>query len=484
MADPLTPLLNGPTTLPAVTRAAVEHRYALAVPLDERRQLAIRWLRLGLAALIASGVLSILLVLSRTPGVQRLLPVADFFHVALVAHVDLSVLVWFLAFAGVLWSLNSRSRATGVASIGFAIATAGTAAIALAPFFGQGRPVMANYVPVIDGPLFLGGLAVFAVGVAVLVLCGMRSSLHVRPRLTGADALRFGLNASLVSTAVALLAFAWSFIAVPPALDAKAYYELAFWGGGHVLQFTWTLLMLVGWLWLADASGARVPLSPRVVTLLFGIGLAAVFVTPAIYLAYDVGSIEHHRLLTWVMRFGGGLAIPPIAAAVLWAIVRCRRVAPEARPLRASVIASIALFGAGGIIGFLIDGSNVKIPAHYHGCIVGVTIALMGLAYLLLPALGYARPQPRLATWQPYVYGAGQLLHITGLVWSGGYGVQRKVAGSEQVLRTTQEIAGMGLMGAGGLIAIIGGILFVFVMLQAIARGLRHDVRRNREDER
>jgi hypothetical protein len=28
-------------------------------------------------------------------------------------------------------------------------------------------------------------------------------------------------------------------------------------------------------------------------------------------------------------------------------------------------------------------------------------------------------------------------MHIIGLVWSGGYGVQRKVAGSEQVLRST-----------------------------------------------
>jgi len=226
------------------------------------------------------------------------------------------------------------------------------------------------------------------------------------------------------------------------------------------------------------------------VTLLFGIGLASVFGTPVIYLAYDVGSVEHHRLLTWLMRFGGGLAIPPIAVAVVWALFRTRhasaqaqtagastasgaRADADARPLRAALWSSIALFGAGGIIGFAINGSNVKIPAHYHGCIVGVTIALMGLAYLLLPALGFARPAARLATWQPYVYGGGQLLHITGLVWSGGYGVQRKVAGSEQVLRTTQEIAGMGLMGLGGLIAIAGGILFVYVMLQAIVRGRR-----------
>ena len=181
-----------------------------------------------------------------------------------------------------------------------------------------------------------------------------------------------------------------------------------------------------------------------------------------------VGSVEHHRLLTWLMRFGGGLAIPPIAVAVVWALARNRDVAPDAKPLCAALVASIALFGAGGLIGFMIDGSNVKIPAHYHGAIVGVTIALMGLAYLLLPKLGFARPSGRLATWQPCIYGGGQLLHIAGLVWSGGYGVQRKVAGSEQVLRTTQEIAGMGLMGLGGLIAVIGGILFVAVMVNAM----------------
>jgi hypothetical protein len=67
------------------------------------------------------------------------------------------------------------------------------------------------------------------------------------------------------------------------------------------------------------------------------------------------------------------------------------------------------------------------------------------------------------------LYGGGQLLHIIGLVWSGGYGVQRKVAGSDQVLRTTQEVIGMGVMGIGGLIAVIGGVLFIIVILRAMA---------------
>ena len=448
-------------------------RYALAVPTDARRALASRWLALGIVALFAAGVLSILLVASRTPGLQNAFPGTDFFRVALVAHVDLSVLVWFLAFAGVLWTINGAPRAKGVGWLAFALAGAGTAAIALAPFFGGGSPVMANYIPVLRDAWFFTGLVALALAVALAVLRGMATAPAVGMRLDGAGALRFGLNASLVSAAIALIAFAWSYVAVPRELAPAAYYELVFWGGGHVLQFTWTLLMLVAWLWLADAIGARVPLSPRVVVLLFGIGLASVFATPIIYLAYDVGSVEHHRLLTWLMRFGGGLAIPPVALAVVWALARCRAVVPEARPLRAALATSIALFCVGGMIGFLIHGSNVKIPAHYHGCIVGVTVALMGLAYLLLPELGFARPSVRLATLQPYLYGGGQLLHIAGLVWSGGYGVQRKVAGGEQVLHSAGEVAGMALMGLGGLIAIVGGVLFVFVVLQALWRGRR-----------
>jgi hypothetical protein len=60
------------------------------------------------------------------------------------------------------------------------------------------------------------------------------------------------------------------------------------------------------------------------------------------------------------------------------------------------------------------------------------------------------------------------LLHVFGLVWSGGYGVQRKVAGAEQALDSVGRIAGMGLMGLGGLIAIIGGFLFLLIVYRAM----------------
>lgn len=452
-------------------------RYTLAVPRDARARLARGWFALCVAALAASGILAVLLVLSRTPGLARHLPVANFFQVALVAHVDLSVLVWFLSFAAGLWSLNSTLRALPIAWAGLGLAATGALVIAVSPFAG-GTPIMANYVPVIESTAFLLGLVLFAAGIVLVVGRGLFASPLVGMRLDGAGALRFGLNGAVVAAAVAAFAFAWSFAVVPAGLDGKAYYELLFWGGGHVLQFAYTLLMLVAWLLLADAIGMRVPLSPRVVALLFGIGLVAVFATPLIYYAYSVTSVEHHRLQTWLMRFGGGLAIAPVALAVIYALVRRgvaspRPLAAPARPLFAALVASLVLFGVGGIIGFSIQGSNVKIPAHYHGSIVGVTIALMGLAYWLLPRLGYAAPPPRLATWQAYLYGGGQLLHIAGLVWSGGYGVQRKVADGAEATRSLEQVAGMGLMGLGGFIAIVGGMLFVAAVLIAVIRGSR-----------
>jgi len=463
-----------PGATPRPITASSPAEYVLPAVAAGQRALARAWLWLALAALVGSGLFSVLLVLARTPGINAWLPAGDFFRVALVVHVDLSVLVWFVAIAGLLWSLNlrpARTRATAALTrLPLVLCGLGALGMALAAFVDPGQAVMANYIPMLDSVTFRGAVGVFGVGALLLVLQSLVRALPIGPAVDGAGALRFGLHASVVATGVALVAFALSLALVPTSLPPKAYYEILFWGGGHALQFTWTLLMLVAWLALAQACGGRIPLSPRVVLLMFAVALAGVFITPLAYLMHDVSTVEHRDMHTWGMRFGGGLAIAPLALAVLLALAPLRRLAAEHGPLRAALLASMLLFVAGGVIGLTIHGSNVKIPAHYHGCIVGVTLALMGLVYHLLPQLGYRAPSGRLAVLQPWLYGGGQLLHIVGLVWSGGYGVQRKVAGAEQVLRSTGEIAGMGLMGLGGLLAIAGGLLFVVVVARAMQR--------------
>ncbi len=196
--------------------------------------------------------------------------------------------------------------------------------------------------------------------------------------------------------------------------------------------------------------------------------LLPVLVVPWIYVQYDVASAEHRAAFTDLMKYGG-LTSLPLGFVVVWSLLRASRVtAPELRPLRNALYASIVLFAAGGVIGFLIHGVNVVIPAHYHGSIVGVTLAFMGLTYYLLPRLGFQSVTSKWAVWQPYIYGGGQLMHILGLAWSGGYGVQRKTAGAAQGLENLPQILGMGMMGLGGLIAIIGGGIFVVVVLRAM----------------
>ena len=442
--------------------------YSLEVPQDSRRLLALGWLWLCVLALLGAGVFSLLLVASRTPYVSEHIPWIDFFHSALVVHVDLSVLVWSLAFGGILWSLNQRPGRAWLAWVALAFACVGALVIMVSPFVRDAQPLMSNYVPVLQHPLFFSGLLLFALGFSLLVLNSMFFMAPVGPWMSARGALRFGLNAAAVSAAVAIICFIWSYLQMPDYLMGQSFFELLFWGGGHVLQFTYTLLMLVCWLWLSREAGLTLAVTPRVVLVILFVGLACVFVSPLIYLAYPLTTPEHVLLFTWLMRWGGSLGTLPLALAVLVGLLRYGGASQLEWQARSALQCSLFLFGIGGLIGFLIAGSDVTIPAHYHGSIVGVTLAMMGVCYVLLPRLGYPLRNQKLVIWQPIIYSGGQLLHVAGLVWSGGYGVQRKVAGAEQGLDSLERVLGMGLMGLGGLVSSIGGLLFLVIVLRAL----------------
>lgn len=442
--------------------------YALTLEDSADRRAPLRWLWLGVAALVVAGVFAILLVLSRTPGIQAVIPWLDFFHTALVVHVDMSVFIWFVAFAGVLWNVTVPQRPR-LDRLALGLCAAGTLLMAVLPFAGIGDPLMNNYLPVLQHPAFHTALALIGAGLGLLVIGTLGGGLHWRTPLSAADALRFGSLSAALAAALALLVFLWTLRELPADLDAHGYFEFLFWGAGHVLQFTHTQLLALCWLVLACAAGLAAPLRPAWVIALFTLGILPLLYVPILALQHPVLSGEARLGYTRLMQYGGGLATIPLGLYLIGRNLRHRaRPAPHQRPLRAALYSSLLLFAAGGVIAWLIHGINVVIPAHYHGSIVGVTLAFMGTAYALLPQLGFAAPVSRLARWQPGIYAGGQLLHILGLAWSGGYGVQRKTAGAAQQLHDLPQIAGMAMMGLGGLIAIIGGLLFVVVMLRAL----------------
>lgn len=422
---------------------------------------------LGLVSLVAAGVFSILLVMARTPVVQEWIPFIDFFHIALVVHVTLSVLIWLLAISAAFWSLGATTDQPLWDKISFSLAAVGTLIIIVCPFLGAGDPLMNNYVPILQHPLFYWGLGLFAAGIFSHLVRALLGRPRIAARLDGTGALQFGITLSTLLTGFSIIAVFASWRGLPAQMDGQIYFEFLFWGGGHVIQFSYTLLMMIAWIVLAFASGGRFELTPRL-TLVFLIFLALPVITvPFLYLAHDVTTAGHRLAFTELMKYGG-LSCLPLGLAVAASLWRVRKPSGEGRYLRAALVSSLGLFAVGGMLGFMIAGLDIVIPAHYHGATVGVTIAFMGLTYYLLPRLGFGALPERMATWQPYIYGSGQLMHIIGLAWSGGYGVQRKTAGAAQGLEGIGQTTGMGLMGLGGLVSVIGGLLFLIVAWKSL----------------
>lgn len=433
------------------------------------------WLLLGVAALAIAGLFSLILVIARTPSLASLPLFADLFHKSLVVHVDLSVLVWFLSIACLLWSrLAEPSPRTfpyleEASLISFAL---GMAAIALSALDTHSQPLMSNYVPVITSPVFFLGVSLLFSGVLLMLVRMFTAKTYAQAHGEEFPAVaQFGIVSAGYIGLIAAMCFVWSFHQMPRDIEGQQFFELGFWGGGHVLQFLHTQVLLVCWLMLMKTLEPSFTLPPALLRALFSVGLLSAFAAPFVYMLHDVTSMQHRNYFTFSMIVVGGIAPAVLAfrlAPKLWATRALRQSGQKA--LWSSLLMSVVLFIYGGLLGCAIQGQNVVIPAHYHGSIVGVTLAFMGAAYWLLPQFGYRDVSGwRMTFWQPIVYGGGQLMHISGLAWSGGYGVLRKTPGGMENLPVDVKAA-MGFMGLGGLIAIIGGFMFVIVVGKALLK--------------
>jgi len=420
----------------------------------------------GVAALALGGIFSILLVLARSSHVQAYIPFKRFFHTALVVHVDLSVLLWFLLAASLVWFLASGSRVTMLTKAALWCFWAGMVIMAITPFTGDAHPIINNYVPVLQHPLFFVALGFVLAGLLFQACHALWWVRWWKSSAAMERAVQFGVWSSALIALTAALALVASHLLLPADVVGEMYYEALFWGGGHMLQFTHTHLLMVVWLWLLVHMDGERTLPPTLLTALWGFGLLVVLGGIWPYLDGVVHDYAFHRFFTLQMAFFNGSYVIPVGLIVAWELWqgKAKSTSGADRVVYNSLLASFLLFAAGGMISLFIEGTNVIIPAHYHGSIVGVSLAYMGLFYLLLPKLGMAAAESRAARWQPLLYGGGQLLHILGLFVSGGYDVARKTTESYEGITGAQ--IGMGMMGLGGLIAIIGGVMFVVIIFR------------------
>lgn len=433
----------------------------------KQNTLAEKWLWLGVAALAVAGVFAIILVVARTPQLKQIGVLQGLFDVALVVHVDLSVLMWFLCvlgagIAGIMRKHEARFPYWPRAA--WLTVTAATVLMALSPLSGQWEVVKSNYIPVLYNGLFFLALGLLAAGMLVLLI-PMLMTYCTRKSLRTLTLVELGWVHAGWCTLLAIAAFFLSAHLMPKGLPHAEHFETLFWAGGHILQFTFALLMMAAWVALLEAMGKK-QLARSWVVLAYGLATfgAAASAIGFILHPFDSSDFTYHQTRIMIELGGLGTLVLGVMAVVQLTKTRIRRLH---RAYASALIMSLILFAAGGTLGLMISGQNVGIPAHYHGQIVGITLALMGFAYSLLPAFGYRSvATDRLAFWQPIIYGVGQLMHIGGLAYSGGYGVLRKTAGGFANLAPEVKAA-LGVMGLGGMVAIIGGILFVVVMLRA-----------------
>src|SRR5262249_61324433 len=95
---------------------------------------------------------------------------------------------------------------------------------------------------------------------------------------------------------------------------------------------------------------------------------------PTFYAAFAPFS-DHQREAFRFLQFG--IAAPTLifAVSLLTRALRSPSAWPWRDPAFFALATSLALFALGGVMGFLIDGSDTRTPAHYHAVITAVSVS-------------------------------------------------------------------------------------------------------------
>ncbi|HZU05163.1 MAG TPA: cbb3-type cytochrome c oxidase subunit I [Chloroflexota bacterium] len=470
--------------------------------------------------LAIGGVLALLIALTRWQ-VVHLLP-AQTFYEFVSAHGMVMLIFWILFFelAGLIFGstvlLSARMVLPALGWLAYGLMLGGSVVATVMMLSGQATVMFTSYPPLRATPWYYAGVLVFAVGAILGVVHFFLNVVAARWRgeVGSLPLFTFALMAAailalwcLLSGAAALLpTFLWS-VGLVSSVD-PGIYRLLYWGLGHGAQQVNLAAMVATWYGLASLTTGAKPLNE---------GLSRIAIV--LYILFIQMAAMHHLLTdpglgVWVRNVNlsyfmyaavmGSLihafSIPGAVERALRergygaGLFTWLRRAPWGEPGFGALVVSLLLFGVlGGISGVIMGGPQLNlishntllVPAHFHMTVVaGTTTAFMGLSYYLVPLL-FQRELVlrRWATWQPYVFGLGMLLFGLGMGLAGHWGVPRRhwditFASVPAALRVNlldrPEIGVfLALLGIGALIAVVGGVLYVLIIVGTIVLGRR-----------
>jgi len=279
-------------------------------------------------------------------------------------------------------------------------------------------------------------------------------------------------------------------------------YRLVFWGLGHSAQQINLAAMVSIWYMLGALTIGAVVINEKIsrsafVLYILFINLAAahhLLVDPVAGPAWKVWNTSYAMYLAVLASMVHGFTLPAgievgqRLRGVTQGMFGWLRKAPWGDPGFSSLILSIVIFGfVGGITGVtfgteqinLIAHNTLRIPGHFHATVVGGTaLAFMGATYYLLPLIF----RKQVAFWplakiQPYVFALGMLIFTIAMTFAGTFGVPRRhwdITFSNTTFDLQYSPAVdlvMGIMAVGGLIAALGGFLYILVTVWSVFFG-------------
>ncbi|HXF84262.1 MAG TPA: cbb3-type cytochrome c oxidase subunit I [Anaerolineales bacterium] len=470
---------------------------------------------MAVICLALGGIAALLIALTRWQAIH-LLDATWFYRLLTLHGIDMLV-AWIVFFevAGLHFGstvlLNARHATPKLAWFAFILMTVGGLLANFVVLFDPRNTVaFTAYVPLKASPLFYLSYILFAVGALIAVITFFINIVVAKRegRVEGSLPLVvFGLMTAAVLATYTLLqgaaavvpAFFWS-LGIIQNYDPGIYRNF-FWGFGHPAQQVNLAAMVAVWYALAQMTVGSRPVNEKFSRLafilyLFFINLGSahhLLVDPGLSFAWKAVNTSYAMYLAVLGSMMHAFSIPAAIEVALRAkgynkgLFDWLRNAPWNEPGFAALVMSMLLFGwIGGVTGVTIGTEQInmlahntlRLPGHFHATVVGgTTTAFMGFTYYVIPLI--FRKELKLkkwAQWQPYVFGIGTALVSLGMITSGLQGVSRRnwdITFSGAIPGTVNLT--LAILGIGALIAVIGGIMYITVVLVSVFTGERKE---------
>ncbi|MFU8831227.1 MAG: cbb3-type cytochrome c oxidase subunit I [Wenzhouxiangella sp.] len=465
--------------------------------------------------LAVGGLLGLLVALTRWPAVQIL--DAQWFYTALTGHGIVTLLVWVLFFEIALLYfcsavlLRCRLATPRLGWLAFGLMLIGAATTAVAILQGGSSVMMTSYVPMPAAPHFYLGLILFAVGALIAVFIFFGTLVIARDERTYEGSIPLVTFGALTAAILAVFTVACgAIILIPTFLWSIGYiseidalmYRLVWWGLGHTSQQINVAAHVAVWYAIAAIVFGAKPMSEKVSRGAFFLYILFISIASAHHLLGDPGlSTEWKIFNTSYAMYLAVLASLIHAFSIPAAIEVAQREkghnrglfewlrkAPWGNPVFSGMFISLVGFGfIGGISGVVMGSEQINflihntiyVPGHFHGTVaLGTTMAFMAMSFWLVPVL-FRRELlwPKLAMWQPWLFGIGTALQAFFMMGAGTLGVSRRhwdmafTGSAFEWAYSGMAYTMMGLNGVSAIMAVTGGAVFVVVIVGTILFG-------------